>query len=88
MGLVRSDFFETVNDEAWQNMGNELVVFTHYYVQEEGRAYWVTAAAAPPVIESEPIKPVAHSYREAGPMIMKPGRPCSVIFKKVLRRAK
>ena len=32
-------FFETVNDEAWQNMGNELVVFTHYYVQEEGRAY-------------------------------------------------
>lgn len=65
MGLVRSDFFETVNDEAWQNMGNELVVFTHYYVQEEGRAYWVTAAAAPPVIESEPIKPVAHSYREA-----------------------
>lgn len=46
-------------------MGNELVVFTHYYVQEEGRAYWVTAADEPPTVKSDAITPTDHVYRQA-----------------------
>lgn len=58
-------FFYTVTDKAWQDMGNELVVFTHYYVQEEGRAYWVTAADEPPTVKSDAITPTDHVYRQA-----------------------
>ncbi|KAF1683283.1 isochorismate synthase MenF [Veillonella sp. R32] len=55
-------FFDTIEDPIWQNMGNELVVFTHYYVKEEGKAYWVTATDSAPVIAPMTVPSVQHTY--------------------------
>lgn len=55
-------FFDTMNDSTWQDMGNELVVFTHYYVKEEGKAYWVTADSIAPVITETAVPHIKHTY--------------------------
>ncbi|WP_251453874.1 isochorismate synthase [Veillonella intestinalis] len=55
-------FFDTINDDSWQGMGNELVVFKHYYVKEEGKAYWVTINSEAPTVSESAIPHVQHAY--------------------------
>lgn len=57
-------FFETVRDEKWQGLGDEMVAFRHYYIVENGESFYLHAEEAK-TIERFDIPDVRHDYHES-----------------------
>ena len=57
-------FFDTVQGDRWQPMGNEMVAFQHYYIVENGESFYLHASDAVP-IKRYTIQHVDHVVTEA-----------------------
>lgn len=56
-------FFNEVEGELWQNFGNELVAFKHYFVQTPTESYVLTCDNLPDMKDEE-IKENKNTYKE------------------------
>lgn len=56
-------FFDTVKDPKWSNMGHEMIVFTHYYIVENGESFYLHADESVPIEDFE-VPHIRHNYKE------------------------
>lgn len=56
-------FFDEVNDELWQDFGNEIVAFKHYFVQTPTESYVLSCDSLPEITDEKGSK-LSNSYTE------------------------
>lgn len=56
-------FDEPCESGHWAHMGQEIIAFTHYYIEENGESFYLYAGE-PETIERTPITMVNHDIRE------------------------
>ena len=49
-------FFDEVNDELWQDFGNEIVAFQHYFVQTPTESYVLPCDSLPAIPDEKGSK--------------------------------
>ncbi|MBL3716294.1 isochorismate synthase [Lactococcus garvieae] len=59
-------FFEQVKGELWQDMGNEIIAFKHYYIQTKTDSYVLSCDPLPDIKDQETVLQ-HHSYEEEAP---------------------
>ena len=55
--------FDEVNDELWQDFGNEIVAFKHYFVQTPTESYVLSCDSLPEITDEKGSK-LSNSYTE------------------------
>ena len=56
-------FFDTSKDPKWLGMGHEMIAFTHYYIVENGEAFYLHAGESV-IIEDIEVPHIRHDFRE------------------------
>ena len=56
-------FFDTSKDPKWLGMGHEMIAFTHYYIVENGEAFYLHAGESVS-IEDIKVPHIRHDFRE------------------------
>ena len=56
-------FFDTSKDPKWSGMGHEMIAFTHYYIVENGEAFYLHAGESVSIEEIE-VPHIRHDFRE------------------------
>ena len=56
-------FFDTSKDSKWSGMGHEMIAFTHYYIVENGEAFYLHAGESVSIEDIE-VPHIRHEFRE------------------------
>ena len=56
-------FFDTSKDPKWLGMGHEMIAFTHYYIVENGEAFYLHAGESVSIEDIE-VPHIRHDFRE------------------------
>ncbi|MBF1749978.1 MAG: chorismate-binding protein, partial [Veillonella sp.] len=56
-------FFDTSKDPKWSGMGHEMIAFTHYYIVENGEAFYLHAGESVSIEDIE-VPHIRHDFRE------------------------